>query len=74
MGNAISPGEGAEIAVKRAVFLHDHDDMLDLVDACRDWRLRGVLGRGPCTGCCPRTAARENRRRDAYEDWYCKYC
>jgi len=32
-GNAVRAGEGPEIGVERPVLLHDHDDVLDLVNA-----------------------------------------
>ena len=40
---ALGSGEGPEVVVKGAVLLHDHDHMLDLVDAAR---LRLLRGRG----------------------------
>jgi hypothetical protein len=39
-GDAVGAGIGAEVAVERAILLHDNDDVLDLVDAARDERGR----------------------------------
>jgi hypothetical protein len=41
-GNPVGSGERAEVGVEGAVLLHDHDDMLDLVDAFE----RGRASRG----------------------------
>jgi hypothetical protein len=58
-GDAVSPGVGAEVGVKRAVLLHDHDHVADLVDPVGGGGvgLRGERARaqqeGKENGCTP---------------------
>src|SRR3989338_2930611 len=49
-GDAVSPGEGAEVFIKGAILLHDNNDMLYLMDAginsTRDSKVKPMLKRG----------------------------
>jgi hypothetical protein len=44
-GDAVRPWEGSEVVVEGAVLLHDHDHMLNLLEADRAGRLIGQWGR-----------------------------
>src|SRR5437764_10492908 len=48
--NPVGPWERPEIRVERAVLLHDHDDVLDLVNAYPARRRRATLRRGALRG------------------------
>ena len=49
-GDPVGAGERAEVAVKRAVLLHDHDEVPDLVDPGREPRLRFAVRLLPAVG------------------------
>jgi len=54
-GDAVGAGVGPEVAVERAVLLHDHDDVLDLVDALIDGAVRVGLLALRARGSIPRS-------------------
>ena len=39
-GDSVGTGKGAEVLIKRPVLLHDHDNVLNLANACQPWRRR----------------------------------
>jgi hypothetical protein len=64
-GDAVRPWEGSEVVVEGAVLLHDHDHMLNLLEADRAGRLIGQWGRHVWEAAAGNQGGSGKKRKDA---------
>jgi hypothetical protein len=66
-GDPIRPWERSEVVVEGAVLLHDHDHMLNLLEADRAGRLIGQWGRHVREAAAGNQGSDDKKRKDAAE-------
>jgi hypothetical protein len=66
--NAVGSGKGTEVAVERAVLLHDHDDVLDLVDALGHAACRRTAAGGRAGASAGRQGEKSRAGQDTERD------